>query len=223
MTVCIASISKDNLILGIADRLVTATDIEFEPSFAKIFPFTTSTFLMTSDEDASLSAEIYHDCLNKVTQLVVNDPANWLNVALVVDMYLESRNEAKRKRAERDILLPLGLNSHTFISRQSEMNADFITAIANQLMNYRLPRVSSIICGMDKSGPHIYVIHDNDSECYDDIGFAAIGIGSSYANSQFMQYRHSRLSSTADTIFTTYLAKKRAEIAPGVGIEFDTC
>jgi hypothetical protein len=202
VTVCIAAISQDGYIFAIADRLVTAGDVEFEPPAPKIFPITSSIYLMNSDDDASLSAEIYHEFRSNVEQLIMANPEVWLEVTTIVDIYLRY--------------------SETFISRQNQMNTDFITAISEQIINYQLPRTSAIVCGFDNKGPHIFVIHDNDCGCYDDIGFASIGMGASHANSQFMLHGHTRWAPTADTVFLTYLAKKRSEIAPGVGDQSDT-
>ncbi len=222
MTVCIAAKSNDGFIFAVADRMATVGDVEFESSAPKILGLTTSIYVLTSDNDAALHAEILQDLSLTVHNMVHKSPSEWLEVETVAEMYLKFRNEAKRRRAERDILLPLGLTSESFINRQHEMNGDFITAISNQLINYSLPLLSVIFCGYDKIGSHIYVIHDNDIGCYNGIGYAAIGSGASHANSQFMLHGHSTRSTTADTIFVTYLAKKRAEIAPGVGIDTDT-
>lgn len=88
-------------------------------------------------------------------------------------------------------------------------------------MNYRLPRLATIFCGVDTTGQHIYVTHDSDVGCYDAIGFASIGIGARHANSQFMFQGHTPRSPLAETLLLTYIAKKRAEVAPGVGSETD--
>jgi hypothetical protein len=134
---------------------------------------------------------------------------------------LKHRAEAKRRRAERDILFPLGLNSVSFITRQGEMSDSFIHQISSELVNYKLPRMAVIFCGVDRRGQHIYVVHDGAIGCHDAIGFASIGVGARHANSQFMFQSHSPRSSIAETLLLAYIAKKRAEIAPGVGTETD--
>jgi hypothetical protein len=176
---------------------------------------------MTSDEDASLSSEILYDFRSRVNS-EAGDSAGRQTVAAAVDLYIRCRNFAKQKRAERDILHPLGLTGETFISVQKEMSADFITAVGQQIIDYRMPKTSSIVCGVDVSGSHIYVINDGDSGCFDDIGFASVGAGANHANSQFMLNEYTPQATAADAIFLTYLAKRRAEVAPGVGFWSDT-
>jgi hypothetical protein len=51
----------------------------------------------------------------------------------------------------------------------------------------------------------------------DNVGFAAIGIGARHASSQFMFARHAWNSPFPETLMLTYYAKRKAEVAPGVG------
>ncbi len=57
--------------------------------------------------------------------------------------------------------------------------------------------------------------------CYDSVGFAAIGYGRRHAESQFMFARYTSAARPTDAILLTYVAKKRAEVAPGVGMATD--
>jgi hypothetical protein len=100
--------------------MVTAGDVQFQSPAPKIILLTTSIVAMTGDEDAALHAEILQDLSIEVTDRVTKKPQEWLDVELVADLYLKYRNEAKRRRAERDILFPLGLTSETFIASQKQ-------------------------------------------------------------------------------------------------------
>jgi hypothetical protein len=101
------------------------------------------------------------------------------------------------------------------------MADSFVRQVSADLVNYQLARTAVIFCGVDTKGQHIYVVHDNDIGCYDKIGFACIGSGSRHANSQFMLQGHTPASSLAETMLLGYLAKKRSEVAPGVGPDTD--
>lgn len=59
--------------------------------------------------------------------------------------------------------------------------------------------------------------------CHSTAGFAAIGIGKSHAESLLMFSGHSPMKPFTDTALLVYAAKKRAEVAPGVGKETDIC
>jgi hypothetical protein len=109
------------------------------------------------------------------------------------------------------------LDTNTFISRQREMDPQFIRQIGSELINFSPPAVEAIICGVDSSGPHLYSVYNSDATCQDTVGFAAIGVGSWHADSQFMFAGHVGLRPFPETLLLVYLAKKRAEVAPGVG------
>jgi hypothetical protein len=89
--------------------------------------------------------------------------------------------------------------------------------MTRDIINYDVPEVQALIVGIDIHGPHIYVVDNGEVSCNDIIGFAAIGIGARHAQSQFMLAKHSWSASEADTALLTYVAKKRSEVAPGVG------
>jgi hypothetical protein len=84
-----------------------------------------------------------------------------------------------------------------------------------------MPAIEAIVSGVDGIGAHIYVVNNSEVTCRDAIGFAAIGAGYWHANSQFMFAGHNRNRPLAETLLLTYAAKRRAEVAPGVGIGTD--
>jgi len=101
------------------------------------------------------------------------------------------------------------------------MNPDVVKKITTGLIDYKLPDVEAIFAGIDMSGPHLYVVRNGNVSCEDRIGFAAIGVGSWHAESLFMAAGHTRAATTSRALYLTFAAKKRAEIAPGVGVETD--
>ena len=123
----------------------------------------------------------------------------------------------KRKRAEAALLAPLGLTIDSFRQEQQDLKDGIAEQLTRDLIHYELPHVSALVVGIDTLGPHIYVVDDNEIHCNDLVGFAAIGIGARHAESQFMLGRHSWQSPEVDTALLTYIAKKRSEVAPGVG------
>ena len=72
-----------------------------------------------------------------------------------------------------------------------------------------------------RTTPPIFVVRDGYLSCEDVVGFASVGSGSRHAESQMMLARHAWNADLDPTLLTTYLAKKRAEVAPGVGTETD--
>ena len=220
MTVCIAALSEDGMIWCAADRMVTGQDVEFEPLMPKIIKITTSILIMTSG-DSAFHSEIYQGVSSVVKDRIEKEPDNWWNVKDVANLYVKYYNFIKSSRAEATILAPFGLNHDTFVARQQQMSDGFVTNISKEILNFEVPYVSTIVAGIDDTGAHIYTVRKEIVDCNDAVGFASIGIGSRHAESQFMFARHSRLSPSVETLLLTFFAKKRAEVAPGVGTDTD--
>jgi hypothetical protein len=121
------------------------------------------------------------------------------------------------RRAETVILSPLGLDQDSFIRRQREMAPELLNRLATELLNFEPPDSAAIITGVDKAGPHLYLATNAEVTCQDKVGFASIGAGSWHANSQFMFAGHTVRKGFEETLLLVYSAKKRAEVAPGVG------
>ena len=224
--------------------MMTSGDIEFEPDLPssesppakmwdntnpKIYMPTTSIVFMTAG-DSGLQAEIMADAMADIDERFKREPNKWVDVKDAVESYLNSYDKAKTDRTKRAVLIPRGLDTNTFISRQPEMNSEFILDTTRHIHRYEadfreMHGVETIITGIDNSGSHIYAVFKSASgdhvTCCDSIGFAAVGIGGRHAESQFMMAGHNPYSNREETLLLTYMAKKRSEVAPGVGRETD--
>jgi len=216
VTVCVAAICDNSSIVGASDRMITAGDVEFEPPQTKLWALSSSIALMIAG-DASLQMEIFYSLRDQVNLTIQANPQVWLNVRDVADWYYQHYQTARNLRAERAILAPLGLDSQSFISKQQQMQSSLVTRLAGELLNFEMPEIQVIIAGIDNTGPHIYVADNHGATMRDSAGFAAIGIGYWHANSQFMFAGHARWKPMPEVLFLTYTAKRRAEVAPGVG------
>jgi hypothetical protein len=245
LTVCIAAICNfKNTIFGACDRMMTSGDIEFEPNLAisesppvnlwdnanpKIYIATSSIVFLTAG-DSGLQTEIMTDAILDVRERIKRDPDKWVDVKDAVESYLNAYNKAKAARVRDAVLIARGLDANTFISRQSEMRSEFILDTTRQInrceSDFReVHGIETIITGIDNSGSHIYAVFKSANgdhvTCCDSIGFAAVGIGGRHAESQFMMAGHNPHSNREETLLLTYMAKKRSEVAPGVGHETD--
>ena len=219
MTVCIAARSGTALFL-VSDRILTSGDVQFEPPAGKII-FVTSCIAVMAAGDSAFHHELMTDVWKEVAQVIERKPEEWIGVRHVVDMYINYRNMAKRKRSEASILAPLGLNHSSFLDQQRTMSDDLVREITTDLINFDLPDVQVIVAGIDtymdgsKPNTHIYSIHNDFVSCDDIIGFRAIGSGARHAESQFMLAGHSWNNDPHATVMLTYRAKKDSEVAPG--------
>jgi hypothetical protein len=235
VTVCIAAICKaipttltpnweqQKMIIGAADRMLTVGEIiEYEPEATnKIYQFSSAIFAMLAG-DFGMQTEILRGVISTVNDRIAAEPEKWLDVKWVAEMYAENFKKCHLCRAENAILAPQGLDLTSFLKDQKNLNPEFVKQIASKLAQFQSPGVEAILCGHDVTGAHIYVV-DNSANvtCHDVVGFAAIGIGNWHANSQFMFANHTPFRGFAETLLLTYSAKKRAEVAPGVGADTD--
>ena len=225
MTVCIAARcggADDPFIIGASDRMLTAGDVEFEPEqpFLKMGGVTSSIAVMVAG-DSALQTELVQKVRAEVDRRIAAEPKTWLMVEDVARLYSHYYAEARLRRSEFRYLAPLGLDRNSFIARQQQMDPGLVQSVATELVNVEMPGVSTIFAGSDPSGLHIYVVREGEVSCEDGVAFAAIGIGAGHANSQFMLARHGWGKPFAATLLLTYSAKKRSEIAPGVGAGTD--
>lgn len=204
------------MVVGASDRMLTAGDIQFEPPQSKIFRLSSSIAVMMAD-DSSAHAEVFQDVSDIVEARIALQPDSWWKVKDVADLYADSFSKLRRKSIERNLLYPLNLDSQTFLSRQHEMSDSFITQLSNEMYAHRVPGIAAIVTGVDTTGAHVYIVVNHQVACFDNAGFVAIGAGQKHASSHLMQVGHVRGRPYPETLLHTYMAKKHAEVAPGVG------
>lgn len=227
MTVCVAALCAESVI-GISDRMITAGDIQYEPQQSKAVRLTSSIVAMYSG-DTSIQTEVLNEVLRRVTELIDLDPSVWVKVRDAARIYSECFQAARRLRAERDILGPIGLNCESFLAHMNNMGSDVVQKLIRELAEYRFVEPhSALIVGVDADGfqspgqptityGHIYLAIDAEMTCQDRVGFAAIGIGASHAESQFMFAGYNKSWTFPKALLLAHAAKKRAEASPGVG------
>lgn len=221
MTVCVTALcDAGNAVVGVADRMLTAEAIQFEPQLPKIRKLTSSTAILWAG-DSSLQTELLMAVSSEIQARVELEPNNWWLVRDVADLYAKHYRRIRNKRAESHILSPLGLDPDSYIKRQRELEPSIAEQVARRLTNFELPSTEAIITGSDPTGVHIYVASRGSMYCAEGVGFAAIGIGGWHATSQLMFAGHTKFHESPGTAYLLYAAKRHAEVAPGVGAATD--
>jgi len=228
VTVCVAGIAEKGILVGASDRMLTAGDVEFEPDQSKIWTFSASIVALVSG-DAGIQSDLLKEVEKQVRLWINKDPKEWVRVRDVVDLYCKEYRLLLRKRAESALLYPLGLTLESFLAKQKEMSPELVIGLSDKLSTFEMAEeAQTIFMGMDNDGPvgvsgeklnyaQLYVLDRDKFSWATTVGFAAIGIGKFHAESQFMIAGHSPSRPFHETVFQTYAAKKRAEVAPGVG------
>ena len=136
MTVCVAALCNNGTtIFGACDRMITAGNVQFEPPQTKIWTVTEEICLLVSG-DVGLHADYFTDLQSEVRQRALSHPGHKWRVRDIARMYLAAQTTMQAIGAERDYLLPLGLTTATFISRQKEMSDEFAKHLANKIINF---------------------------------------------------------------------------------------
>lgn len=200
--------------------MLSTSEIAFEPATPKVAVLTTAIFAMTAG-DAAIQAEVLAGVRREIDHYLGGDEVDWLTVEAVASAYVEQWRRVNLKWSEAAILAPLGLTHASFLASQASMAPHVVDRITDALMNRHLPSVACIIAGVDRTGPHIWVIENGILRCEDTVGFAAIGAGERHASSQMMSGLHSPDKTIMESVVLVHLAKRRAEVAPSVGAATD--
>jgi len=219
LTVCVAAICQGNIIVGASDRLLTTGDIQFAPPQTKIVRLTQSIAAMFAGDTA-----LCHDLAMRVREDVLHDeqPGS-LTVRECAERFRDHYQRMFLERASNHVLAPLGLDHESFLSRQRDLDPALVSQLTAELWRFEpTPEgVQAIFTGLDNSGAHLYMVNGSTVDLYDAVGFVAIGTGARHAQSQLMFVEHTSTVSFHRTLLQVYWAKKRAEVAPGVGDKTD--
>lgn len=221
MTICIASICniEENsskyspAIVFCADRLVSSS-INFEHGNPKIKFISGRCIIMEAGDGTTSDMIIDKD--------IMNADSSDLNVAEIAEMINDNIIELKKDKIEQKALSDFGLTFDK-ISKG---------AIKGELLSYLVRKIEEvkeniqlefIIAGMDKDGTaQLYKVSDNEGiQCYNSVGFVAIGVGTPLSLLELTKSSHNNYITLNEAVFKTYSAKKGAEKVTGVGKKTD--
>ena len=225
MTICLAAIatetlpdgSKSDVIVTASDRMITlgGTTEYVWGEQTKTFWFSKSIMAMSAD-DPDQVLEVYrsaHRALN----------GKPLTVERVARKVAQKFYEHRQRRNERLILGPHGLTFDTLIKNQRTLDQTVISRLVTRLYgDDGVLNATMIVAGLNDREGHIYLIDDPGQHvCCDAESFAAIGLGREHAESVFTESMYTHHTPWTEVVLLAYLAKSRAEAAPGVGEDTD--
>ena len=202
------------MVVGAADRLVTFGDVEYEQPRPKILRLTSHISVLLSGYP-----EIHTEIIGRAYRRVSAIPN--VTVEAAATIYADEYAAVRRERAVKKHLVPLGLTLWSFTNNQTNVSAGLLGDLTEALRRENL-HSRAIIVGVDQSGAHLYIVQDPGELVHCDmVGWAAIGTGSRHADSQFIAEKYSLEWEFDEAILLTYLAKKKADLSPGVGLYTD--
>lgn len=218
MTVCIAALcngSKDIVIAS--DRMITATypPIEFEHGIPKLEVICPSCIVLTAGD------ALAHADLCRAVRAIISSLSH-PRAAAITEEVRKSYAAQRLQTIEERFLALRGWTLKDFYERHVRtMPTDLVVAIDNQIASYDYG-LQIIIAAADPDESHVYGIrHPGEVDCYDSLGYHAIGIGAMHAISSLVANGYLPTISVKMAVYFAYEAKKNAESAPGVGQETD--
>lgn len=225
MTVCIAAVcnvgpDQPTFVVAASDRMITIGDIEYEPDQTKAVEFGTRTIGLLAG-DMQVHAAVTPRTFARLKDIVSDRDPQRLTVEEIAQAYALEFAYYRRLLAEREILVPRGLDFDRFARLQATLPHYQVREIDARLTAHSL-NASAIIAGLDHTGAHIYVVRDPGvAESFDTPYFACIGTGEDIAKTQFMVARYEKRWPLPKALWLTFSAKARAEVAGGVGPKTD--
>lgn len=217
LTICIGSIcdsSKKAIVAS--DRMITAGDltVAFEHDVPKITQLTGNSLALTSGP-ALIHTDLFRE-VKKTIHAGATPPINEI-VDKVKNEYLKIRN----RQVEERFFRVRGFNIEWFIHNQRALVPEIALRLDQQLERYAF-ELTILIAGVDDSGAHLYLIYPPcSSECFEALGYCSIGTGERHADSTFITYRYTPSVPLKEALYITYEAKRKAEVAVGVGKSTD--
>ncbi|HYL66175.1 MAG TPA: hypothetical protein VEU72_03380 [Nitrosopumilaceae archaeon] len=191
-----------------------ALSIEFEHRSKKLEPIANNCILLSAGS-ALNPTEVFENV--KTTYAHQQFPQIKEILNSVKQNYVEVRN----RKAEEEIFYPVSMSISSFQKNQNAMNDNIVLKLDHELAEYDLG-LTILLAGVDSTGAHLHTIENPGvSAQFDKLGFCCLGSGQRHAfDSLIVNNYHIELP-FKEAMFATYEAKKKAELAPGVGGKTD--
>jgi hypothetical protein len=122
---------------------------------------------------------------------------------------------------QNEIFGEVALTIKQFYEMQQQLHDAVVMRLTDKMEKYSID-LHILVVGVDSEGAHIYHISDPGTAMpFDALGFCCIGTGQRHADVTFAYRRYTPSLPLKKALFIAYEAKKRAEMAGGVGKSTD--
>ena len=217
MTVCIAALYGNGAgCILVSDKMTTARIplmYEFEnEEVEKIAKIADNIYVMISG-DVLFANEVKNNAKQHIANKINPEP-NGISHTL-----MNSYQAVRRTRVIRNELEPRGLDINKYYEIQQKILGPIVQMIDNAFRLFN-PNLDLIIAGKDETTCHICTIGSpGDMVCHDPIGFVSIGSGGPHAMYSLIDSGYKKSLDKETVKKFVEAAKKRSEVAPGVGKE----
>lgn len=219
MTVCISALSNDRKkAIAVSDTMITASipiQYEFETKEVNKIHKICDYFYISIAGDALSGSMIVSNLRNKIKE---HDCEKENKFPTLLNLLKDTYVDFRLNRICELCLLPRGLKTlQDYYNMQTRLTPAVHQQIENQLLSFNLG-VEMIITGYDGNECHIYTIsHPNVLVCHDSLGYATIGSGAPHSHYYLIGSEYKKSEDISKVKVIILEAKKRAQVAPGVG------
>jgi hypothetical protein len=215
MTQLVAAICEDGRkVITVSDRMVSTGDmtLAFEQPRMKA--------VQVSERAVVLIAGTVHE--PDLVRQAREEAKGKDRILDIADALKDVFQEIREKHIVDEVLRPqAGLRSFAEWHEKQRGLHDHIVMMLNEgISSYRLG-LSLLLAGIDDEGHLIRVGDPGTYRSYDNLSFCCMGMGDRHADNVFAWYQYSRAFSLNHTLYIAFEAKKRAEMAGGVGQSTD--
>jgi len=215
MTQLIAAICENgSKVITVSDRMVSTGDmtLAFEHPRIKAIPVSSKAIVLTAGtvHEPDLLSQAKEDAKGKEKLLDIAE--------VLKEVYQKNRE----KRIVDEVLRPLaGLKSFSeWHAKQNNLHDSLVMQLNDGVASYNLG-LTLILAGMDERGHIIRIENPGTYSSYDTMTFCCVGMGDRHADNVFAWYRYSDTFALTEALYIAFEAKKRAEMAGGVGRSTD--
>jgi hypothetical protein len=215
MTQLVGAICEDGKkVITVSDRMVSTGDMTlmFEQPRSKVE--------LIAPRAIVLSAGTVHEPdLTREARVRAKGKDRILEIAEVLkDVFQEIRE----KHIVDEVLRPqTGIRSFAeWHAKQRSMHDAIVISLNEEIKQYEL-RLSLILAGADNEGHLIMVGDPGTYRSFDNLSYCCRGMGERHADNVFAWYRYSRIFPLNEALYIAFEAKKKAEMAGGVGQSTD--
>lgn len=215
MTQLIGAICENGkMVITVSDRMVSTGDmtLTYEQPVKKV------TYL--SEKIIVLTAGTVHEPdLIRQAKAQTQDKDNILQVAEILKKHFQNIRE---RHIVDEILRPnAGIQSFDqWRKEQKGLHDSIVIDLYNDITRYKLG-LTLMLAGVDTEG-HLILLGDPGTyRSSDYLSFCCVGMGDRHAQNVFAWYRYSREFTLNEALYITFEAKKKAEMAGGVGQSTD--
>jgi hypothetical protein len=204
MTQIIAALCENrNKIVMVADRMVSDADdtlhFEHEPKGQ-----------MLSYNAMILTSGTLHE--PEIVNISREEIAGRMKLPQMIDILTNNYRITRKKRIEIEILSKHGFMSFNEYHEKQQLLADSIVECIE----------AELFAAIDSNSGQIYVVEDpGTAHSHTEVGFCCLGSGDRHADPIFAFYDFKPTMSELETLYISYVAKRRGEMAGGVGKDTD--